>query len=335
MKGEFPMTYGIMILIGVAVCLLILLGSSIFTVKQQTVAVIERFGKYLRVAGAGLHVKVPIIDNIVARMPLRIRQLDVDVETKTKDNVFVNSKVSVQYFVLPKNVTSAYYKLNDAERQITSYVFDLVRAEIPKLTLDNVFERKDDVADAVKRELSDVMDDFGYGIEKALITDIDPDQRVKDSMNAINAAQRDRVAAEEKGEAEKILKVKEAEAEAESKKLQGQGIADQRKAIVDGLKESVQVFQEGVPGTCAQDVMNLVLITQYFDMLKDLGDSSRTNTVFLDHSPGGMGDVRRMLTEALIAGNAVEAEPTPPQESKPAEVVMIEPPASLSEFLES
>ena len=328
------MSYGIMILIGAVVLFLIVLGSSIFTVMQQTVAVIERFGKYLRVAGAGLHIKLPIIDNIVARMPLRIRQLDVDVETKTKDNVFVNSKVSVQYFVLPQNVTSAYYKLNDAERQITSYVFDLVRAEIPKLTLDNFFERKDDVADAVKRELSDVMDDFGYGIEKALITDIDPDQRVKDSMNAINAAQRDRVAAEEKGEAEKILKVKEAEAEAESKKLQGQGIADQRKAIVDGLKESVQVFKEGVPGTSAQDVMNLVLITQYFDMLKDLGDSSRTNTVFLDHSPGGMADVRRMLTEALIASKAGEAEPAQPQMFGSTEVEVAEAPTRLAEMPE-
>jgi regulator of protease activity HflC (stomatin/prohibitin superfamily) len=312
------MTIGMMIIGGIILLALILLCGSFFTVQQQNVAIVERFGKFVRLANAGLNLKIPLIEKVVSTMSLRICQLDVDVETKTKDNVFVDSKVSVQYFVLPGKVTTAYYKLDDPARQITSYVFDLVRAEIPKLNLDDVFERKDDVADAVKHELSDVMDDFGYGIEKALVTDIDPDQRVKDSMNAINAAQRDRVASEETGEAEQILKVKQAEAEAESKALQGKGIADQRKAIVDGLKESVQEFQEGVPGTSAQDVMNLVLITQYFDMLKDLGDNSRTNTIFVDHSPGGMADVRSMLIQALAANNSMEQGPQPVHTSPPA-----------------
>ncbi|MHA2280054.1 MAG: SPFH domain-containing protein [Promethearchaeota archaeon] len=290
------------ILIGCGVAaffILILLLMSLFTVKQQTIAVLERFGKFIRLASPGLHVKIPLIDKIVSRTSLRIFQLDVDVETKTKDNVFVNTKVSVQYVVLDNKVREAYYKLNKPTRQITSYVFDLVRAEIPKLTLDEVFEKKDNVADAVKAELSEVMDDFGYGIIKALVTDIDPDSKVKSSMNEINAAERLRVAAEAKGEADKVLQVKKAEAEAESKKLQGQGIADQRKAIVDGLKDSVKEFQAGVEGSTAQDVMNLVLITQYFDMLKDLGDKSRTNTVFVDHSPGGMADVKRLLATAL------------------------------------
>jgi regulator of protease activity HflC (stomatin/prohibitin superfamily) len=282
-----------------AFLILILLLMSLFTVKQQTIAVLERFGKFLRLASPGLHVKIPLIDKIVSRTSLRIFQLDVDVETKTKDNVFVNTKVSVQYVVLDNKVKEAYYKLNKPTRQITSYVFDLVRAEIPKLTLDEVFEKKDNVADAVKAELSEVMDDFGYGIIKALVTDIDPDSKVKSSMNEINAAERLRVAAEAKGEADKVLQVKKAEAEAESKKLQGIGIADQRKAIVDGLKDSVKEFQAGVEGSTAQDVMNLVLITQYFDMLKDLGDKSKTNTVFVDHSPGGMADVKRLLASAL------------------------------------
>ena len=287
-----------------ALALVAILG--LFTVTQQTAAVIERFGRFHRLCSPGLNWRIPFIDRIAERVSLRIRQLDVDVETKTKDNVFVMTKVSVQYQVLPDNVMSAYYQLNDPDRQITSYVFDLVRAEIPKLTLDEVFERKDDVATAVKAELSSVMSDFGYGIVKALVTDINPDHSVKASMNAINAAQRERVAAEEKGEADKILVVKQAEAEAQSKKLQGQGIADQRSAIVDGLRESVLEFQQGVPGTDAQDVMNLVLITQYFDTLKDLGDNSKTNTIFVDHSPGGMTDVRNMVLQAM-APRAVDA----------------------------
>lgn len=286
--------------------MLILFGlTGFFTVQQQSAAVIERFGRFQRLCKAGLNWRIPVIDRIAERVSLRIRQLDVDVETKTRDNVFVMTKVSVQYQVLPENVESAFYQLNDPDRQITSYVFDLVRAEIPKLSLDEVFERKDDVATAVKSELSSVMSDFGYGIVKALVTDINPDQTVKASMNAINAAQRERVAAEERGEAEKILMVKAAEAEAESKKLQGQGIADQRSAIVDGLRESVLEFQEGVPGTDAQDVMSLVLITQYFDMLKDLGDGSKTNTIFVDHSPGGMTSVRDQVLQAMGAGGLV------------------------------
>lgn len=278
---------------------LICLFGTFFTVNQQTVAVVERFGKFLKLSTAGLNLKVPLIDKVTAVMHLRILELPVDVETKTKDNVFVTTKVSVQYHVIEDKVKDAYYRLSNPKQQITSYVFDLVRAEIPKLTLDQVFERKDDVANAVKKELSEVMDDFGYGIVKALVTDIDPDKRVKDSMNAINAAQRDRAAAEEKGEADKTLKVKQAEAEAISKKLQGQGIADQRKAIIEGLKTSVQDFQASVPGSTAQDVMNLVLMTQYFDALKDIADKSKTNSVFLDHTPGGMADVKRLLAQAL------------------------------------
>lgn len=279
--------------------LLVAFFKTFFTVSQQTVAIVERFGKFSKLSRAGLNFKIPFIDGIVSVMKLRILQLDVDVETKTKDNVFVNTKVSVQFHVLEDKVMEAYYKLSNPTQQITSYVFDLVRAEIPKLTLDEVFERKDDVANAVKKELSEVMDDFGYGIVKALVTDIDPDKKVKESMNAINAAQRERVAAEEKGEAEKILKVKQAEAEAMSKKLQGQGIADQRKAIVDGLRNSVDEFQKSIPGSTPHDVMSLVLMTQYFDTLKEVGEKSKSNTIFLDHTPGGMGDVKKLLAQAL------------------------------------
>jgi regulator of protease activity HflC (stomatin/prohibitin superfamily) len=211
--------------------------------------------------------------------------------------------VSVQYFVQAEKAYEAFYKLNDAQKQITSFVFDVVRARVPKIKLDDVFDKKDEIADAVKNELSETMDDFGYGILKALVTDIDPDNKVKESMNEINAAQRLRVAATEKGEADRILKVKAAEAEAQSKALQGKGIADQRKAIVDGLKTSVSEFQDSVKGSSAQDVMQLVLMTQYFDTLKELGNASRTNTILIPHSPGTLTDLASQIRNAMITAN--------------------------------
>lgn len=279
--------------------------TGLFTIRQQTAGIVERFGKFQRVAGAGLNFRIPLIDRVVGRISLRVRQLDVRVETKTKDNVFVFVIVSVQYFVLPGKVVDAFYKLQDAEAQITSYVYDVVRARVPGITLDNVFETKDDIAQAVKLELEQIMDDFGYGIVKTLVTDIDPDAKVKASMNEINAAQRLRVAAVEQAEAEKIRVVKAAEAEAESKALQGKGIADQRTAIVNGLKESVSEFQNDVEGTSAQDVMNLVLMTQYFDTLKDVGLSSNSNTIMIPHSPAGMHDISEQLRNAMITANEV------------------------------
>ena len=275
------------------------------TVSQQTAAVIERFGKFHKIANAGLGFKIPIVDQISGRISLRVRQLDVRVETKTKDNVFVFVIVSVQYFVIPGKEKEAFYKLQNPEGQITSFVFDVVRARVPSIILDDVFETKDDIAQAVKIELEQIMDDFGYGILKTLVTDIDPDPNVKQSMNQINAAQRLRVAAVEEAEADKIRVVKAAEAEAESKALQGKGIADQRTAIVNGLQESVTDFKDSVEGTSAQDVMNLVLMTQYFDTLKDVGSSANTNTIMIPHSPAGMSDISEQLRTAMITANEV------------------------------
>lgn len=292
------------IIIIIAIVLLILDG--FFIVRQQTSSIIERFGKFTRIAGAGLNVKIPFIDRIAGRVTLRIQQLDVKIETKTKDNVFVNVLVSVQYYVLPGKVVDAFYKLQDPQGQITSFVFDTVRARVPGMILDDLFERKDDIALAVKSELDNVMDDFGYGIVKALVTDIDPDARVKASMNEINAAQRMREAAIQQAEADKIRVVKAAEGEAESKALQGQGIANQRKAIIDGLKESVENFNKSIGGTKAEDVMNLVLMTQYFDTLKEIGLSSKSNTILIPHSPGGMGDISEQMRNAVITANEVE-----------------------------
>ena len=284
-----------------------------FTVEQRTVAIVQRLGKFVREAGPGLNFKIPFIDSVAGRVNLRVQQLDVKIETKTEDNVFVHMVVAVQFYVLQEKVYDAFYKLDDARKQITSYVFDVVRAQVPKIKLDDVFEKKDDIADIVKAQLSQVMEGFGYGILKALVTDIDPDPKVKESMNEINAAQRMRVAATEKGEADRILKVKAAEGDAQSKALQGKGIAEQRKAIVEGLRDSVDEFRKSVPGTTARDVMNLVLMTQYFDTLKDIGASSRTNTILIPHSPGNLTSLTEQLRNAMIeadqTGEASRARP--------------------------
>ncbi len=293
------------VLIALGLIALMALALTFFTVEQQTAAVVQRFGKFVGIAPAGLNLKVPFIDTVAGRLSLRVQQLDVKVETKTEDNVFVHVVVSVQYYVLPDKTYEAFYKLNNPNSQITAFVFDVVRARVPKIKLDDVFEKKDEIANAVKHELAEVMDDFGYGIVKALVTDIDPDAKVKEAMNEINAAQRLRVAAAEKGEAERILKVKAAEAEAQSKALQGKGIADQRRAIVEGLRASVEEFKQGVPGATAHDVMNLVLMTQYFDTIKEVGQASKTNTILLPHSPGGLGELMAQMRNVMISADAV------------------------------
>jgi regulator of protease activity HflC (stomatin/prohibitin superfamily) len=287
--------------------------ATFFTVEQRTVAIVQRLGKFVREAGPGIRVKIPFVDRVVGRVNLRVQQLDVEIETKTEDNVFVRMVVAVQYYVLPEKVYDAFYKLDDAKRQITSFVFDVVRAQVPKIKLDDVFEKKDDIANIVMSELAQVMEGFGYGILKALVTDIDPDANVKVSMNEINAAQRMRVAATERGEADRILKVKAAEGDAQSKKLQGRGIADQRQAIVAGLRDSVDEFRKSVPGTTAKDVMNLVLMTQYFDMLKEIGASSRSNAILIPHSPGNLTSLTEQMRNAMIEADQTVRAPLAPE----------------------
>lgn len=289
----------------ILIALIVLVFSGLYTVKQQTSAIIERFGKFLKVSNSGLNFKIPLIDQIAGRVSLRVQQLDVRVETKTKDNVFVFVVVSVQYYVLPAKVIDAFYRLQNPQEQITAYVFDTVRARVPNVQLDQLFETKDDIANAVKAELDQVMDDFGYGIVKALVTDIDPDSKVKMSMNEINAAQRLREAAIQQAEADKIRVVKAAEGEAESKALQGQGIANQRKAIIEGLKESVENFSSAVNGVNSQDVMNLVMMTQYFDTIKELGLSGKNSTILIPHGPGGMQDMSDQIRNAMITAEQV------------------------------
>jgi regulator of protease activity HflC (stomatin/prohibitin superfamily) len=278
----------------------ILLFFSVFIVEQQTVAIIQTFGKFSRIGNAGLNFLIPFIQKVAGRVSLRVNQLDVKVETKTADNVFLHVMVSVQYFISLDRIYESFYKLQDPKQQITAFVFDVVRARVPRIKLDDVFEKKDEIADAVKEELSQVMNEFGYGIIKALVTDIDPDKKVKEAMNEINVAQRMRLAATEKGEADRIIKVKAAEADAQSKALQGKGMADQRTAIILGLKDSVANFKDSLPALTEEDILNLVLVTQYFDTLKDLGLGANHNTIMIPHSPGAIGDIMQQFTNSLL-----------------------------------
>jgi regulator of protease activity HflC (stomatin/prohibitin superfamily) len=282
---------------------LIVLFSSFFTVKQQTVVVVERFGKFLSLRNSGLHLKIPIVDRIAGRVNLRIQQLDVIIETKTKDNVFVKMKVSVQFKVLQEKAYEAFYKLEYPHDQITSYVFDVVRAEVPKLKLDDVFERKDDIAVAVKRELNEAMTTYGYDIINTLITDIDPDIQVKNAMNRINAADREKTAAEYEAEAGRIRIVAKAKAEAESKRLQGQGIADQRREIARGLVESVDVLNK--VGINSQEASALIVVTQHYDTLQAIGADANSNLILLPNSPQAGSDMLNNMVASFTASNQV------------------------------
>ena len=282
---------------------LLLLISGIFVVKQQTSAVIERFGKFIAIRKPGLHFKIPIIDKIVGRVSLRILQLDVIVETKTKDDVFVKLKVSVQYKILPNNVYDAFYKLDFPQDQITSYVFDVVRAVVPKMRLDDVFEKKDEIANAVKGELNDAMVNYGYDIIKALVTDIDPDGEVKTAMNKINAAERQKIAAQYEGDAARILIVEKAKAEAESKRLQGQGIADQRREIARGLEESVDVLNN--VGINSQEASALIVVTQHYDTLQSIGEETNSNLILLPNSPQAGSDMLNNMVASFTASNQI------------------------------
>src|SRR5215470_11058914 len=281
--------------------------SGFFQVRTAEAVVIQRMGKFLRVANAGMNFKLPWLDQIAGRIDLRVQQLALDVETKTKDNVFVKIPVSVQYHVIPDHVYEAFYKLANPKQQISSYVFNVILGHVPKMNLDDAFLQQSDIAVAIKQGLDDVMRTYGYAIDQALVTDIQPDDKVKAAMNEINAAQREQVAATARGEAEKILKVKQAEAEAESKALQGQGIANQRKAIIEGLKDSVEAFSAAVEGTTPKDVMMLVLVTQYLDTMKEIGAQDKSNTVFVSHSPGAIGDLFRQMEEAIVVGHKAAA----------------------------
>ena len=273
--------------------------------------VIQRLGKFNRIARPGFKLRVPIIESVASKENLKIQQLDVDVETKTNDDVFVILKISVQYRIINNKVYEAFYELDDPHGQIASYIFDEVRAEVPKLPLDDVFAKKDDIAIAVRDNISAQMEQYGYKIVKTLITDINPDELVKASMNKINAATREKEAAVQEAEAEKIRIVKRAEAEADSKRLSGEGIAKQRLEIVRGFKESVEDFQKALQEVDPQEIMQFVLMTQYFDTLTAIGANENNNTVMVPHTPGGMKDFQNQIIQGTFIGEELAKKKSP------------------------
>jgi regulator of protease activity HflC (stomatin/prohibitin superfamily) len=280
-----------------------LILSGLFVVKQQTSAVIERFGKFTNVRHAGLNFKIPLIDRISGRVSLKIQQLDVIVETKTKDDVFVHLKISVQFLIQRQHVYDAFYKLQNPHEQITAFIFDVVRAEVPKMILDDVFEKKEEIALAIQRDLKQAMLNYGYDIIKALVTDIDPDEKVKIAMNRINAAQREKIAAQHEGDAQRILIVERAKAEAESKRLQGQGIADQRREIARGLEESVDVLNR--VGINSQEASALIVVTQHYDTLQSIGAETNSNLILLPNSPQAGSQMLNDMVASFTASNQI------------------------------
>ena len=297
------MTFAFLVLL---IALVVILGS-FFTVNTAEVVVITRFGKFLRVAEPGLNWKVPIIDSVAGRISLRVNQINLTMETKTKDNVFVTIPISVQNRVRPEKVYDAFYRLANPDQQIQSYVEQVILGHVPGMTLDEVFASQSGIAAAVKQELDADMATFGFEIVNVLVTDIVPDAKVKSAMNDINAAQREQVAANARGEAEKILVVKKAEAEAESKALQGQGIANQRKAIIEGLRGSIEQFRTAVSDATTAEVMQLVMVTQYFDTIKSIGELDKTNTLFLSHSPAAVRDISDQIMQSMLTAERAKA----------------------------
>ncbi|AKI94548.1 Protease [Streptococcus agalactiae] len=289
----------LIILTVILVLVIVLLITSLYVVKQQTVAIIERFGKYQKTATSGIHIRVPLgIDKIAARVQLRLLQSEIIVETKTKDNVFVTLNIATQYRVNENNVTDAYYKLIKPEAQIKSYIEDALRSSVPKLTLDELFEKKDEIALEVQHQVAEEMSTYGYIIVKTLITKVEPDAEVKQSMNEINAAQRKRVAAQELANADKIKIVTAAEAEAEKDRLHGVGIAQQRKAIVDGLADSIQELKDANVTLTEEQIMSILLTNQYLDTLNTFAINGN-QTIFLPNNPEGVEDIRTQVLSAL------------------------------------
>jgi regulator of protease activity HflC (stomatin/prohibitin superfamily) len=316
MAGFFLILFAIVCFLALSIFL-----GSFFTVQTAQVAIVQRLGKFARIAGPGLNWKTPYLETVVQRMSMKVQQFEVQVETKTQDNVFVQIPVSIQYKVIPEGVESAFYKLSDPVKQIESMVYNVVLGHVPKMKLDDTFLNQADIASDLRDNLDASMKEYGYSIVKVLISDIVPDQKVKAAMNDINAAQREREATVSRAETNKLLLVKQAEAEAESKRLQGEGIANQRKAIIAGLKDSVEDFAKTVPGSTPQDVMQLVLMTQYFDTLKEVAANDHTNTILIPHTPNTLTDIFSQIRTAIITGAEMtkypQVTPTPtPDNSK-------------------
>ncbi len=289
-----------------------------FTVEQQERAIVERFGKFVRVAGPGLQTKTPFVERVAGRMSLQVEQLNAQIETKTKDNVFVQVKLAVQYKVgaTEQQVQDAYYKLDDPEVQMQAYAFDVVRSHIPSMDLDDAYADADTIARHIQDTLHRQMADYGYEIVKALVTNIEPDQRVKDAMNNINASQRNQIAAAAQGDAQKTLAVKKAEGEKETMRLQGEGVAAERKAIANGLHESLEIIAQH--GLDPREAMALVALTQYTDMIRALGEGAKSNTILLPHSPSAVGDLMAQIRDGVMIGDLATGPAGAGENSSPA-----------------
>ena len=303
-----------LLIVGGIIALLVLFTvlGSFFTIQTQQAAVIQRFGKFLRVATAGLNFKAPWIDNIVALVDLRIQQFSAIIETKTKDNVFVKIPVNVQYFIIPESVENAFYKLSNPKAQIESYVYNVILGHVPGMILDDVFLQQAEIAVDVKTQLEASMQPFGYGISKVLITDVIPDDRVKASMNSINAALRDQEAAKAQGEAKRILMVAQAEAEKQAKILQGEGIAGEREAVAKGLEKSILEIKGAVPGVSETDVLAILALTQHYDTLKAIGASDHSNTILVPHTPDAVGALMAQLRNTFAISSVMGQSATLP-----------------------
>jgi regulator of protease activity HflC (stomatin/prohibitin superfamily) len=312
-----PVMFFLILLVIVTIFVLSIALGSFFTVETAQVAIVQRLGKFARVAGPGLNWKTPYLETVVRRLSMKVQQFDVQVETKTQDNVFVQIPVSIQYKVIPDAVEAAFYKLTDPVKQIESMVYNVVLGHVPKMKLDDTFLNQADIANDLRDNLDASMKEYGYSIVKVLISDIVPDQKVKAAMNDINAAQREREATVSRAETNKMLLVKQAEAEAESKRLQGEGIANQRKAIITGLKDSVEDFAKTVPGSTPQDVMQLVLMTQYFDTLKDIAANDHSNTILIPHTPNTLTDLFSQIRNAIITGTELTSHASIPPPATP------------------
>lgn len=279
------------ILVVAAAVLLFFLFSTIKIVQEKSAKIVQRLGSFNRILHPGINFCIPLFETISGTVNLKVQQLDIHIETKTKDDVFVKLQVSVHVQIMKSKVREAFYELDDPYSQISSYIFDTVRAEVPKLELDDVFSRKDDIATAVKAELSEHMQKYGYSIVQTLITDIDPDAMVKESMNRINAAKRNKEAIYEDAEGRKIAKIKDAEADKESKRLQGEGIAEQRLAIIKGFADSVEDFSNTLSEVSPIEIMQFVLLTQHYDTIKDIGE--KNSAIIVPYSPGNLQNLQQ------------------------------------------
>lgn len=306
-------TVALLIIAGIiGLLILFTVLGSFFTIQTQQAAVIQRFGKFERVATAGLNFKYPWIDSIVALVDLRIQQFSAIIETKTKDNVFVKIPVNVQYFIIPESVENAFYKLSNPKAQIESYVYNVILGHVPSMNLDDVFLQQAEIAVDVKTQLEASMKPFGYGISKVLITDVIPDDRVKASMNSINAALRDQEAAKAQGEAKRILLVAQAEAEKQAKILQGEGIAGEREAVARGLEKSILEIKGAVPGVSETDILAILALTQHYDTLKAIGASDHSNTILVPHTPDAVGALMAQLRNTFAVSSVMGQSATQP-----------------------